>query len=278
MRIFRMRWKYRHVFFTSLYIGVGVLVLYLLWRLRWPGDLQGCVAAQSCFCEFVDLNTFWGQPVNSLTNFAYVASGFTIILYYDYKAPSTPNADPSENFDNLTPFSFLYALLTITIGIGSLFMHASWRRWAGTFDVYAMNLFIVFVLLYLVIHAFHWSWERFLALYIPVEVIMLVLYQWHLVDSNLVFGIVTLMVIVWETLWQVLSFHRHNPAWRDWRWFLASILFFLGGYTIWLLEKGDIWPCDPYTWFQPHGLWHIFTAAATLTIFWYLKSEHLNES
>jgi hypothetical protein len=273
-----MKWKYRHVFFTSLYIGAGVLVLYVLWILGWPGDIKGCIASQSCFCEFVDLNTLWGQPINSLTNFAYVVSGFIIILYYDYKAPSIPTTDSSKNFDHLTPFSFLYGLLTITIGIGSLYMHASWRRWAGLFDVYAMNLFIVFVLLYLVSHSFHWSWGHFFALYIPVEIIMLVLYQWDLVEANLVFGIVTVMVIVWETLWQILTYHRHNPVRRDWRWFFASILFFLGGFTIWLLAEGDIWPCDPYSWFQPHGLWHYLTAAATLTIFMYLKSEHLKES
>ncbi|OLS13668.1 MAG: hypothetical protein RBG13Loki_2734 [Promethearchaeota archaeon CR_4] len=276
---FLAKWKYRHVFFTSLYMGGWMILLYVLWRLGWPGDVQGCVSSQSCFCEFVDLNTFWGQPFSSPTNFAYVVSGFAIILYYDYVRPSSANAGPSKDFDHLTPFSFLYALLTITIGIGSLYMHVSWRNWAGTFDVYAMNLYIVFLLLYLVTHAFHWSWGRFLVLYIPIEVVMFVIYQWGIVeDANLVFGVLTAAVIILEIVWQVVSRFHQTLARRDWRLLFVSIAFFLGAFGIWLLQKSEIWPCDPDSLLQPHGLWHIFTAAATFTIFLYLKSEYLLES
>nr|MDO8110931.1 ceramidase domain-containing protein [Candidatus Sigynarchaeota archaeon] len=242
----------------------------------WPGDIRKCVAHQTCFCEYVDLNTLWGQPVSSLTNFAYVISGLAIVIFLTMNASSiSPSMNgPHDNYKRITPYSFLYAILTVNVGIGSLFMHASQRKWTGTFDVFAMNMFIVYVLLYSITEFLKMPLKRFLVLYAVIEASMFVFYQLDLIKANTVFGIIVAATTGWEVAFQIICRKKNLPIRRDWKYLLFSVLFFVSGFVVWEMEDLGIIPCDPFSLLQAHGIWHVITAIATFMIFLYIRSEN----
>ncbi len=269
------RWKYRHVFGILAYVAAWMVIFLSFWIAGWPGKIKKCVSTQTCFCENVDLNSIWGQPVSSLTNFAYIVSAVSIVVYLTRAASVIPmNEDDYYNkFKKITACSFLYAILVATIGIGSLFMHASQRTWTGLFDVYAMNLFIVFVFIYSIAQFRRASLKQLLITYATIEAVMLVVYLLARLKENAIFGMITAVTVCWEVIYQVDSRRRRRPYRRDWRFLALSITAFLGGFIAWELEDFGITPCDPYSLVQVHGFWHVITAVATFFIFLYVKSE-----
>ncbi|MBN2151168.1 MAG: ceramidase domain-containing protein [Candidatus Lokiarchaeota archaeon] len=282
------------------YIIAWSVIFMLFEALGWPGDIKKCVIRDDCFCEHYDPATLLGQPVNSITNLAYVFVGLAIMYHlikesgsWECKTWPSPlpgsrlagqisNKNGSRPFTTLTLESVFYTILVINIGISSFFMHASQRKWAGTFDTFCMNMFIVFVGLYSIAKALNWPSKGFFALYGVIEVIMLVLYLLpDMVKDNDVFAAITAMTVGWEVAWQIAchSIRVSRGARdtrvqerRDGRLLSLSIGLFLGGYLIWILEDTRIWPCDPLALFQPHGIWHVLTALATYAIFRYMRS------
>jgi hypothetical protein len=268
-------WKYRYIFIILAYVAVWMGIFFCFSAIGWPGEIRKCVKHQTCFCEYVDLSTLWGQPVSSLTNFAYVISGVAIVIYLTMNAGSiSPSmSGPHDNFKRITPYSFLYAMLTVNVGIGSLFMHAAQRKWAGTFDVFAMNMFITFVLVYSIAQLMKMPLKRFLVLYTAIEVSMFVFYQLDLVKSNTIFGIIVAAATSWEVAFQIICRKKNLTIRRDWKYLLFSVLFFVSGFVVWDLEDLGSIPCDPFSLLQAHGIWHVITAIATFTIFLYVHSE-----
>ena len=261
------------------YVAAWMGVFLAFSAIGWPGEIKNCVSNQPlkpCFCEYVDLNTLWGQPVSSLTNFAYVVSGVAIVIYLTMNGPGSDSASTGglhDKFKKVTPYSFLYAVLAVNIGISSLFMHASQRKWAGTFDVFCMNMFIVFVLVYSIAQFLKMPLKRFLVLYAIIEVGMFILYQVPKLKENAIFGIIVAAATGWEVAFQIMCRKKNLTVRRDWKYLLFSVLFFVSGFIVWELEDLGIIPCDPYSLLQAHGIWHVITAIATFTIFLYVHSE-----
>lgn len=56
-------------------------------------------------------------------------------------------------------------------------------------------------------------------------------------------------------------------------WFFVGVASFFGGYMIWLTGTDESAQCDPDTFLQPHALWHILSAAATMAFFLYFRTE-----
>ena len=56
-------------------------------------------------------------------------------------------------------------------------------------------------------------------------------------------------------------------------WYFLGILAYMLAFTVWLRGKpGDEW-CNPDSWIQMHGIWHLLTAAATWCFFKFLRTE-----
>lgn len=56
-------------------------------------------------------------------------------------------------------------------------------------------------------------------------------------------------------------------------WFFLGVVSFFGAYAIWLTGTDDSTQCDPDSLLQPHAIWHLLTAVATLAFFFYFRTE-----
>jgi len=61
-------------------------------------------------------------------------------------------------------------------------------------------------------------------------------------------------------------------------WFFLGMASYLGAFAIWQTGKPDHPWCDPDTWLQAHGMWHLMTACATVCFFLCLRTERTKAS
>jgi hypothetical protein len=80
------------------------------------------------YCERGGDPGFWGEPLNAITNGAFLIAGFLLIR--------------SARQDR-TMLSWLLTLLVILIGVGSFLFHTFAERWAGLADVIPIGFFMV---------------------------------------------------------------------------------------------------------------------------------------
>lgn len=84
------------------------------------------------YCERLGVG-FWAEPVNALTNIAFVAAGIA----------GAKEASRTGRWDTLTA---ILCSLAVLIGLGSFLFHTVAQRWAGLADVIPIVLFIVLYL------------------------------------------------------------------------------------------------------------------------------------
>ena len=75
------------------------------------------------YCERLD-PSFWGEPLNALTNLAFIAAGAWVLRGPD-------------------PWGRLLGCITILVGLGSLAFHTFATPWAAALDVAFIGLFIL---------------------------------------------------------------------------------------------------------------------------------------
>ncbi|MDG1432037.1 MAG: ceramidase domain-containing protein [Paracoccaceae bacterium] len=89
----------------------------------WTAQIDG-------YCERVDF-TFWAEPVNALTNFAFLIAAF--VMWYRTKGQGMPVA------------TGLVGIMAV-IGLGSFLFHTFATQWASALDVLPI---LVFILVYI---------------------------------------------------------------------------------------------------------------------------------
>ncbi|MBN9669167.1 ceramidase domain-containing protein [Roseibium aggregatum] len=91
------------------------------------------------YCERVGPE-FWSEPLNAVTNAAFLVAALAAFLIWRRKAPDDP-----------APFSLIVILAAI--GVGSFLFHTFATRWAGMADVVPIAVFIL-VYLYFALRSF----------------------------------------------------------------------------------------------------------------------------
>ena len=116
------------------------------------------------YCERVDF-TYWSEPVNALTNAAFLIAAFTI--WRRLKGHELPIA------------SLLVYILT-SIGIGSYLFHTHATGWAAIADVAPIGLFILTYLFAVGRDFLNWRWWGGVAMmvgFIPFALIVTPLFE-----------------------------------------------------------------------------------------------------
>jgi len=70
----------------------------------------------------------------------------------------------------------------------------------------------------------------------------------------------------------------YSPGlYRETNWLLGALIAFGLAFACWIPTGGvnRAW-CKPYSPFQGHGFWHLFTAIGTLLVYMYFVSEIVN--
>jgi hypothetical protein len=93
---------------------------------------------------------FWAEPLNAVTNLAFVLAAALIGLRL-------------RSASSVRPELGVLVALTVAVGIGSFLWHTLARPWSQWADVVPIGLFIVVFLLSLCRRVLQWSWSAALA-------------------------------------------------------------------------------------------------------------------
>lgn len=84
------------------------------------------------YCERGQDPAFWAEPLNAVTNAAFLIAG-VLALY------SIGRGAPAER----SLYAWTLALLALLIGVGSFLFHTVAERWAGAMDVIPITIFML---------------------------------------------------------------------------------------------------------------------------------------
>ncbi|MEL6573691.1 MAG: ceramidase domain-containing protein [Pseudomonadota bacterium] len=184
------------------------------------------------YCERVDF-TYWSEPVNALTNAAFIVAA--LIMAY-----RTRGHLPSQ----------LLCLILFAIGTGSYLFHTHATAWASLSDVAPIGLYILTYLFLVNFHIVGWPvWASALgtAAFLPYAAVMVPLLSLHpfLGISNF-YWTVPILLIVYAAL-----LRRKHPATA--RGFVIGAAILITSIT---LRSIDMQVCDAFP-LGTHFLWHI---------------------
>jgi hypothetical protein len=211
---------------------------------QWP---QG---TETHFNERIYPNSVFRTPSNTWSNLGYVLVGMYVLSYalYDSRRPKRP-WDP---YAVRVPGMMVYAgLMSVALGFGSAFMHASLTGIGGWYDIFAM-----FGSLVARIGASRIpSWPFFIAVALPASYALAEIHGRYLSDIQIMTGLIG-TIITGYCLELVLR--RHSIQLR---WPLLSAGLFALAFAIWNLTNAQRFT-NPEVWYQGHAIWHVLTAIA----------------
>lgn len=251
---------------TSALLALGAVLGFAL--AGWPGEPNGCRENMrpTCFCE-TPRSGLVAQRANTFSNLGFIVVGLGIAVVTDRQRRNRPKRRNLLTRTELYPTVF--AVVTVLLGPGSMFMHASLTRWGGLVDVASMYLFAGFLVAYNVTRLRTLSPSAFLLIFISLVTLLVGAQGTVGLPVEVTFGLLltTSVAIDW---W--LSRHRPQVT-IDRRLMVVAIVSFLTAFAIWVpsLTGGPF--CDPESWIQGHAIWHLLCALAAGAVFLYYRSE-----
>lgn len=203
------------------------------------------------------------QPANTVSNLGFVLAGLAI-------AWRARNLD-SRGDGPLRRTGVVTALASavVLMGPASAAMHATGTDLGGRLDLLSMHLIAGFAISYALARVRGWRfWPTFAAVVLGAQALSAVPLDVLVVKypANVLFAAMLVTALVLEV-----------RAWRsdrerlDVRWGLAGVAVLLVAFVIWNLAQGP-W-CDPHSWVQGHGAWHLLCAVSCWLLHRYYASE-----
>ena len=191
-----------------------------------------------CYCERALNPAFWAEPLNAVSNLAFMLAA--VMAYADYRATSPKRGDPVIVF---------LIILMMVIGAGSFLFHTFATSWARIADVVPIGVFIfAFVLM-----AYRWliglSWLLALAVAVAVTVATFAMPPWF--NGSALYGPALLMLVV-TCIWLWL---RGNGAAK---WLLSATVVFAISLTLRTIDRTDL-VCGVHQ-IGTHWAWHTLNA------------------
>ena len=214
-----------------------------------------------CWCEAARTGSWILEPVNTWTNLFFIFAGMVFI----FKAEKLTTK--KNRLNSLVLFPRLYGFAMMFVGLGSFFYHAS-QTFAGQwFDVFGMYLVSMFYIFYNFYRIGKLQEKSFLIFYFA-SCLLLGFVIYYLPDTRRwLFGVSVAFTLV-QSLW----IQKRFKAIINQSYLIGAVAAFLFAQTVWILDKNRIW-CDPYSLINGHGLWHIFSGVAAVSIYFYFNSE-----
>ena len=78
------------------------------------------------------------------------------------------------------------------------------------------------------------------------------------------------IILFWIPAIFVDKKHKTNKRYFPWYW--LGILFYMSAFAIWLQGYPEQPLCNPDSIFQPHAIWHLLSACATLSFFFFFRT------
>jgi len=250
-------------------VALALMVLVGFAAAGWPGQANGCIANQRCFCEAIG-EGWVRQPANTWSNLGFIAVGLGIAAAPGRRrrAGRLPRADNPMAGDGFFPA--LYGLVVALLGPGSMALHASMTAQGGRWDVLSMYVWVAFCVAYAAYRAVPLGRGGFTVLHAALVGGL----AWSLWNASLNVDAFFGMLIGAFALGEAGVWWRRPELRQTRRWLLGSGASFVVAFAVWIpSRRSDGALCDPDSLLQGHALWHLLCALATLLIWLYYRSE-----
>lgn len=234
-------------FILSLYLQNYLNVKYNTIETQKLLGFATCLPDQ-CFCEKLHLDQIV-QPVNSLTNIFFLFVGIWILFQL-------------KTWDL---FSVIYSYISIFLGIGSFFYHATMTFLGMWFDVFFMYAYILFLILFLFYKANVLNKIQSIYIYIFLLTISGIFLLESPVYRRFLFGFYVILIII--VFFQIKKIKIIKP-----KYFYISLILFIISYTIWILDFYLIF-CNKDSLIQGHGIWHTINSIVMYTLYLFFKEN-----
>ena len=237
-------------------VSVGLLMLAV-----GHGWLGPDIGRGDNFCEAARLGVV-KQPANSWSNLGFVVAGLVIARHAGRSGASRMPVGLRTG----------YACVVVILGPASAAMHATQSSLGGHLDLLSMYLVAGFAAAYAWVRWVRRGPIAFAAAYAscvlacelaglwtrPVPVVQYA--------GNVAFGLLLISAVVLETrLWQ------RGGTQRTIGFGVAALGSMLVAFAIWVMSQHG-W-CDPHSWLQGHGVWHLLGALAAYFLYRLYASE-----
>jgi hypothetical protein len=265
----------------------------------WPTEPDSCIPKEdlkkqvsvknSCYCEPFNVQEVVKneggvrQPFNTFSNFYVLGTGsvLTFLLWRqrrkreDSNDPEVRHPTKDKNrfrIGNFYPIT--YCLVLIFLGLGSMFFHASITHFGGTFDNMSMYPLTNFLIFYTIVRLT----GKDMIFYIGFPVATLLC----LIPAVLAAHLSSLIILLFSvTTYAVLELlvTVYKPEVRIekrfmWLWF-AAIGSFAVAVLFWAFSDTGGALCVPAHNFQYHGVWHWFSGAMAMLLYFYWKKARV---
>jgi Ceramidase len=212
----------------------------------------------NCFCENPRLASLFLQPSNSWSSFSYVFTGFFLML--DARARRGTNAFPPEG-------AIMFGIAAITVGVGSVLLHATLTLWGQFADVLGMYLVSGFALVYALAKIGRLDRAKSAILYIVVCAVLVTVLLIAPEARRWLFFAVLLTALIIEIVFARPL--RPNVILRH---LLLGAVVKAVGFGVWVLDQNRTL-CAPDSLIQGHAFWHLCGAVSLWLTYCYFRSE-----
>ena len=232
----------------------------------WAGWKPATCMPNRCFCERIREGTI-RQPVNTWSNLAFILVGLLVIAVASHDLSRAAQSRSSNPMRTRAAYPGLYGAVTILIGIGSMFYHASLAFAGQAVDIISIYLLTTFMLLYTLSRLIRIDGRAFFACYLALNVVLgWISVEWPVLRRYL-FIVLLLAVLASEAIIRKKLRPKMNAA-----FLYAAIASLVGACSAWILDLTGIM-CSPDSWLQGHAVWHVLMAAVVGFIYLYYRSE-----
>jgi hypothetical protein len=245
-------------------LALTLVAIAATWTLLWvmaPYNAELAPATCTtthCFCEAPRFGGLMLQPANSWSSFAYVFVGFLLML--DARTRRGVTAFPPEG-------AAMFGIAAITVGVGSVLLHATLTLWGQFADVLGMYLVSGFSLVYAIAKIARLDRAKSALLYAAVCAALVSVLLIAPEVRRWLFFAVLLSALILE-----IAFARPLRPGVILRYLLLGVAIKALGFGVWVLDQKRLL-CAPDSLIQGHAFWHLCGAVSLWLTYCYFRSE-----
>jgi len=251
--------------FTLIFTIIAFSVFIISIVLGWYGPPAN-IGSQ--FCEAVH-EGWWVQPTNTWSNLGDIIVGLVCAWILTYKLSNHKNSFYTNSF-----IPKFYCASAVMVGIGSMAMHATETNIGGYMDMNGMYILASFIFTYSLVRLYQLKVPVFIGIYIICIALLNIAgtfkttFGIEFYPGNSAFGLACIVGIFFE----YINVKRKNLD-IQFQYSVYAATSFILGFVVWQFGLDEHPWCNPTSWFQWHGIWHISNAISIYFMFKYYISE-----
>lgn len=238
--------------------ALGIIMVLTLLGPDWSVYAPATCTTTRCFCEMPRAGALIVQPANSWSSYGYVVAGFLMIVVAS-----------GRNWSSGMPRSAaaVFGAAAISVGLGSVLLHATLTLWGQFYDVLGMYLVASFMLVSGLSRWLRIPDRTSVVLYLVVCAALVAVLIAEPEVRRWLFAAELILAIVIE-----MGFARPKRPGVKLRYYLMGIATKALAFAIWNLDQHGV-VCSPTSIVQGHAIWHLLGATSIFLTFLYYRSE-----